>query len=71
MAAAAAVWEGIDATVALRGTEFWTIAKHDSEPRAVRVPGQGAGIVNEGYPVQLWSTVWLGIARPRRNPDMG
>lgn len=56
------LWAGIDATEPLRGTEFWTIAVRDG--RYFAVPAQGAGIVNESNPVQLWSTVWLGIARP-------
>lgn len=64
LAAEAAVWEVIDATSALRGTEFWTIKVRDG--RYVSVPAQGAGIVNESNPVQLWSSVWLGIARPNR-----
>ena len=65
VAAEAAVWEVIDATSALRGTEFWTIKVRDG--RYVSVPAQGAGIVNESNPVQLWSSVWLGVARPRHN----
>ena len=62
-AAETALWHGIDATAGLRGSEFWTFAIRDG--RYAAVPAQGAGIVNESNPVQLWSTVWLGIARPR------
>lgn len=56
------LWEGIDATADLRGTEFWSFAVRDGRYRAV--PAQGAGIVNESNPVQLWSCTWLGVARP-------
>jgi len=68
-AARAWLWDGIDATEPLRGTEFWTIAVRDGQ--YVAVPAQGAGIVNESNPVQLWSTVWLGIARPPRAANPG
>jgi hypothetical protein len=63
--AEAALWEGINATEALRGTEFWTFTVRDGGYGAV--PAQGAETVNESNPVQLWSTVWLGIERPRQD----
>lgn len=61
--AQAALWEEIDAVDMMRSTEFWTFRVIDG--RYVPVPAQGADIVNESNPAQLWSASWLGVERPR------
>ena len=48
-----------------RQIEFWTYTI-DDEGACIPVPAQGAGIVNESNPVQLWSTVYLAIHPPAR-----
>ncbi|MCX5989094.1 MAG: hypothetical protein NTV35_08715 [Chloroflexi bacterium] len=65
IAAEAILWQGIEASDALRTSEFWTYTI-DDEGACIPVPAQGAGIVNESNPVQLWSTVYLAIHPPAR-----
>ena len=65
IAAEAILWQGIEASDALRTSEFWTYMI-DDEGSCIPVPAQGAGIVNESNPVQLWSTVYLAIHPPAR-----
>jgi len=65
VAAEAILWQGIEASDALRTSEFWTYTI-DDEGACIPVPAQGAGIVNESNPVQLWSTVYLAIHPPAR-----
>jgi hypothetical protein len=65
IAAEAILWQGIEASDALRTSEFWTYMI-DDEGACIPVPAQGAGIVNESNPVQLWSTVYLAIHPPAR-----
>ena len=65
IAAEAILWQGIETSDALRTSEFWTYTI-DDEGACIPVPAQGAGIVNESNPVQLWSTVYLAIHPPAR-----
>lgn len=65
IAAEAILWQGIEASDALRTSEFWTYTI-DDDGACIPVPAQGAGIVNESNPVQLWSTVYLAIHPPAR-----
>jgi hypothetical protein len=60
-----ALWNVIDANAAQRTGELWTWTIKDG--KFVLVPfGQSGGHADESNAVQLWSTVFLGVQRPKR-----
>ena len=63
--AEAALWSVIDAMSQQRAGELWSWKVADK--RITFVPfGQGGHDVDESNAVQLWSTVYLGVTRPKR-----
>jgi glycogen debranching enzyme len=62
-AAERALWTAIDATARLRNSELWSWTCDDGTYRPAAF-GAAAGDADESNAAQLWSTVYLGVARP-------
>jgi hypothetical protein len=57
------LWQAIDATAEVRNSELWSWDYRDGAWHVAPF-GQRAGDITESNAVQLWSTVYLALARP-------
>jgi len=57
------LWQVIDDTAAVRGSELWSWSYEDGEYAVVPF-GQAAGHLSESNAAQLWSTVYIGVRPP-------